>query len=543
MRSKPQSRRTQRTMSPGTALRWSHLLLDLGSFPPYNGPSLSVFCRSLMTSRLPIIGETAPDHDHDHAGAACTDGHVAVNIHPESGVPLQAFRGRAGVVTLGCAKNQVDSEIMLGVLRRSGYEIVSDVERADVLIVNTCGFLESAVKEGIDCVLELADLKERGQLRRLIVAGCMVERYGQELKASMPEVDAFMTTSDLLKSADVAGGSFSSVLDSSARPYFLYDDAMPRQLSTPSHTAYVKIAEGCNRPCTFCIIPRIRGAMRSRSLTSVVREVQSLGAQGVREINLVAQDLTAYGEDQKGASIVELLRALDQTRAVDWIRLLYAYPLGVNEELLRTIVELPSVCNYLDIPLQHASERVLREMRRPLGKFSPRKLVEFIHKTAPQIHVRTTFIVGFPGETEADVDELESLIREGDFSHVGIFTYSAEQGTPAHDMAQQVPQEVKDERRDRLMLAQQEVMEERLQRFVGERLPVLVEGPHEESDLLLAGRTAFQAPEVDGSVIINDVASEAGALASGSFVDVEITEVAGYDLVGTAHPMARAAHG
>ncbi len=503
-------------------------------------PSLA---RSLMTSRLPILGENPHDHEHNHGSAACTDGHVAVNIHPESGVPLQAFRGRAGVVTLGCAKNQVDSEIMLGVLRRSGYEIVADVERADVLIVNTCGFLESAVKEGIDCVLELADLKERGQLRRLIVAGCMVERYGEELKASMPEVDAFMTTSDLLKSAEVAGGSFSSVLDSSARPYFLYDDAMPRQLSTPSHTAYVKIAEGCNRPCTFCIIPRIRGEMRSRSLASVVREVQSLGAQGVREVNLVAQDLTAYGEDQKGSSIVDLLKALDQTHAVDWIRLLYAYPLGVTDELLRTIVELPSVCNYLDIPLQHASERVLREMRRPLGKFAPRKLVDFIHRTAPAIHVRTTFIVGFPGETEADVDELESLIREGDFSHVGIFTYSAEQGTPAHDMAQQIPQKVKDERRDRLMLAQQEVMEQRLQRFIGERLQVLVEGPHEESDLLLAGRTAFQAPEVDGSVIINDVSREAGELASGSLVDVEITEVAGYDLVGTAHPTARVVNG
>lgn len=450
----------------------------------------------------------------------------------------ERFRGRAAVVTLGCAKNQVDSEVMLGVLLEAGYEIVRDIDEADVAIINTCGFLESAVKEGIDCIIEVAELKQSGRLRKLLVAGCMVERYRGDLASEFPEVDAFLTTDQLLDVAKAAEAGVDKLFEKAARPYFLYDDSIPRFLSTQSHTAYVKVSEGCNRPCAFCIIPQIRGSIRSRDLESVVREVDSLQRRGVREVNLVAQDLTAYGADIGKVNLPQLLRALNDRTEIEWIRLLYAYPLGINLELLNAIRELPAVCEYLDFPLQHASERVLKAMRRPLGKYSPRKMVEFIRENAPEIHLRTTFIVGFPGETERDIEELEALIRDGDFTSVGIFEYSAEAGTPAAEMGQQVPAELSSERRERLMLVQQSVVMERLKRYIGERVETLVEGLHEESDLLLAGRTRFQAPEVDGLVMINDFSGgnhediDISAL-SGRIGTVEISEVVGYDLVGS----------
>lgn len=460
---------------------------------------------------------------------------IEMNIKPgHSGVEPRAFQGRAAVITLGCAKNQVDSEVMLGVLKNSGFELVPDVAEADVAIVNTCGFLESAVKESVDCILDVSELKTSGRLRQLIVAGCLVSRYKGDLAKTLPEVDHFLTTEEILKVGVVAGGSVvEDVLDKAARPYFLYDDSMPRCLSTRSHTAYVKIAEGCDRPCTFCIIPKIRGKMRSRSIDSVVREVQELGQQGVQEVNLVAQDLTSYGADHKEGGLVELLQALSAADAVKWIRLLYAYPIGTEAVLLDTIRKLPNVCNYIDIPLQHSSERVLKEMRRPLGRFSPRKLVEFIRSHAPEIQIRTTFIVGFPGETEEDVADLEAFIRDGHFTSVGIFCYSKEQGTPAGEMKNQVAKRTQESRRKRLMKAQQEVVGEKLQSFVGQTLDVLIEGLHEETELLLTGRTAFQAPEVDGVVLINDIEPELGEITPGRIGRVEITEVAGYDLIGT----------
>ena len=469
---------------------------------------------------------------------ACSSA-VAMNVHkPGDERYAGSFRGRAAMVTLGCAKNQVDSEVMLGVLRNHGYEIVTDLASADVAVVNTCGFLESSVKESIDAVLDAAEYKSTGRLRKLIVAGCMVERYKGDLRQTLPEVDSFLLTGDLLKVGEAADGGVGAALNDAGRPYFLYDDTMPRQLSTQRHTAYVKVAEGCNRPCTFCIIPKIRGAMRSRTIDSVVKEVVDLGAQGVREINLVAQDLTSYGKDLSQGSLPELLRALDGARAVDWIRLLYAYPIGIDEALLDSIVELPSVCNYLDLPLQHASEDVLRNMKRPLGRYSPRHVAEFIRTRAPQIVMRTTFIVGFPGETEKDVDELEAFIREGHFLNVGIFTYSPEEGTPSHDMKGHLSQQEKDARRERLMLAQQEVAGRSLSGYLGKRLPVLVEGAHEDTDLLLSGRAEFQAPEVDGVVIINDIEGEDSSIPIGTIREVEITEVSGYDLVGTVKSLS-----
>lgn len=482
-----------------------------------------------MKSALPILplGDAAP--------TSCSS--VAVNItEPRALDGTRAFAGRAAVVTLGCAKNQVDSEVMIGVLRNSGFEIVSELNRADVVVVNTCGFLESAVKESIDCVLEISELKRAGSIRRLLVAGCMVERYKGDIRQALPEVDAFIALDGLMSVGQLAHGSddsLSDILHEGARPYFLYDDTMPRHLASQPHMAYVKISEGCNRPCAFCIIPHIRGVMRSRTIDSITREVVALGAQGVQEINLVAQDLTAFGSDRGSERLVDLLRALDATKAVRWIRLLYAYPVGVDDDLLRAIVELPTVCNYLDVPLQHASETVLKAMKRPIGRYGSRRFVEYVRATAPEIKLRTTFIVGFPGETEEDIAELERFVGEGHFESVGVFTYSPEQGTNAFEMPDQISEKEKRIRRDRVMLAQQKVRIERNADYIGKELEVLVEGPHEETEMLLCGRISVQAPEVDGCILINDIVEEVGEVAAGHLGRVVITEVSGYDLVGT----------
>jgi ribosomal protein S12 methylthiotransferase len=477
---------------------------------------------------LPIVS------GEESTGPSC--GTVAVNISEPVGVDgAKKFAGRAAVVTLGCAKNQVDSEVMIGVLRTAGFEIVNDLAHADVAVINTCGFLESAVKESVDCVLELSELKKSGSLRRLLVAGCMVERYKGDIRSALPEVDAFIGIDGLLDVGSLAQDSedaMHAALREGGRPYFIYDDTMPRHLSSQSHTAYVKVSEGCNRPCAFCIIPQLRGGMRSRTIESIRNEVRALGAQGVREINLVAQDLTSYGSDRDNENLEELLKALDSDGAVDWIRLLYAYPVGVTESLLKTIVALPRVCNYLDVPLQHASERVLKAMRRPIGRFGSRRFVKWVKEVAPEIKIRTTFIVGFPGEREEDVAELEAFIREGDFESVGVFTFSPEEGTAAFEMGDNVSEEEKETRRERIMLAQQQVRMDTNSEYVGQELAILVEGTHEDTDLLLVGRAAFQAPEVDGSILINDVAGELKDISAGHIGLVEVTEVSGYDLVG-----------
>ena len=481
-----------------------------------------------MGGPFQIVGQG----EHEQGGGSC--GGAEINVHnPGVGGAPSQFRGRAAVVTLGCAKNQVDSEVMVGVLKNSGYEIVTDLQTVDVAVVNTCGFLQSAIDESLGSIRELSALKTTARLRKLIVAGCLVGRFGNDVTADLPEVDAFITIDDLLKVGQVASGELQETLDLAARPYFLYDDTMPRCVSGGRHMAYVKVSEGCNRPCAFCIIPKIRGGMRSRTISSVVREVQQLGAQGIREINLVAQDLTAYGSDSKGENLAALLRSLDAAKAVDWIRLLYAYPLGIDSELLSTIVELPTICNYLDFPLQHASERVLKEMRRPLGKYSPRRIVEFIKKEQPSIELRTTFITGFPGETDEDVQQLEDFIAEGHFLNVGIFTYSQERGTPAAEMEGQVPEDDKVARRDRLMLAQQKALRRRMKEFMNKKFEVLIDGTHPESDGLIVGRTRFQAPEVDGTVIINKIKAGEEIPAPGTLGLVKVSQVADYDLVGT----------
>ena len=483
-----------------------------------------------MSSSLTIISEP---------GEKKSCGSVTLNVlNQRSVLGAEQFRGKAAIVTLGCAKNQVDSEVMLGVLRNNGYEIVNDLEQADVAIVNTCGFLESSVQESIDCVLDVARLKETARLRRLIVAGCMVERFKGDIRTALPEVDNFVGLDDILNVHKVLddGSSVKDLLSDAARPYFLYDESAPRQLASLPHFAYVKVSEGCDRPCTFCVIPRIRGEMRSRPIPSIVSEIKQLGVQGVKEVNLVAQDLTSYGKDIKEGNLAALLRQIDQAEAVDWVRLLYAYPIGIDEELLRTIVECKSICNYLDLPLQHSSENVLKLMKRPVGRYGARKIVEFINNVAPEINLRTTFIVGFPGETEQDIKDLEDFVSAGYFSSVGVFTYSREEGTPSYDLPNQVPEEEKALRRERIMKAQQDVIEETLEGYVGQTLPVLVEGLHEETDLLMVGRAEFQAPEVDGSVIINDIEGSTDNfdnVPQGQIRLVKITDISGYDLIGT----------
>ena len=438
--------------------------------------------------------------------------------------------GKIVFVTLGCAKNQVDSEVMLGMLRKGGFEPVRDPAQAEIAVVNTCGFLGSAVNESIDTILEVARLKKEGRLKRLVVVGCLVPRYGSELKAALPEVDLFLPPDRNSEIVSAIKEGCVARYATGARPY-LYDHTAPRELPTGAWSAYVKIADGCSRRCSFCIIPKLRGALHSRVLESIVREVETLSTRGIKEVNLVAQDLTAYGMDLGGPGLVDLLRALDHCQAVEWIRALYAYPVGVTNTLLEAIVELPSVCEYLDLPLQHSSERVLRAMRRPLGKFAPRTLVERIRKRYPAIALRTTFITGFPGEEEADFEDLLDFVREGHFLSVGAFVYSHEEGSPAYRWHDSVPTRIKAERLERLMLAQKESASRRLRDFIGRKLRVLLEGRHPESEHLLSARARFQAPEVDGRIIINDAEIDLSTSKPGEFLEVEVTQICGYDLL------------
>ncbi len=499
-----------------------------------------------MTSSLRIITEApAPT-----AGACSTKPVNVIRPKEEAGVLAEpGFAGNVLMVTLGCAKNLVDSEVMLGALRSRGFRPIDAPEQADLIVVNTCAFLQSAVEEGIDRILEMARYKETGRCRRLVVAGCMVERYRKDLEESLPEVDRFISTDELLRVAD-DGSTAEETFQEARRPYFLYDESMPRLRSTQGHTAFVKISEGCDRPCSFCIIPKIRGTFRSRPVDSVAKEVRALVEDGVKEVNLVAQDLTAYGSDllkKPGESkLVELLEELGGVRAAldrdFWVRLLYAYPIGVNERLIETIRSSPVVCNYLDLPLQHISNAVLKRMNRPLGERGTRGLIEQMRASAPDLALRTTFIVGFPGETEEDIRSLESFVSDGHFTHVGVFTYSQEPESKAYHYEDQLPDEVKEERRRRIMEVQQNIVAKRAEGIIGRRVRVLVDSYHEDTDLLLTARAEWQAPETDGTIIVNDFAPELlGADGEsfdaesviGRFATVEITETAGYDLVGS----------
>jgi ribosomal protein S12 methylthiotransferase len=437
------------------------------------------------------------------------------------------------MVSLGCPKNLVDGEVMLGRLQEAGFRLVANPGEADVILVNTCAFIDSAKRESVGAILEMAREKETGRARRLVVTGCLPQRYDAELRREIPEIDATLGTGQIEDVVRAAGGHPTSLREAPAGlPTWVYDHTAPRVLSTPSWLAYVKISEGCDYPCSFCIIPSLRGRHRSRNVEDVVAEVRGLAARGVREVVLVAQDSTRYGLDHGlRDGLAYLLRRLGRIDGIRWIRIMYAYPATLTDPILDAIASEDRVVKYVDIPLQHASEPVLRRMRRPAGRGSLLGMVERIRQRVPGVAIRTSFIVGFPDETEEDFLRLLAFVEEARFDHVGAFTYSREEGTAAHGLKDRIPNRVKEARRRRLMSVQRRLCMRRNRRRVGERAEVLVEGAHPETGLLLRGRLATQAPEIDGQVIINE-----GNAAAGSFVTCEFTEAHPYDLVARILP-------
>src|SRR5947207_10589743 len=444
---------------------------------------------------------------------------------------------KVGFISLGCPKNLVDSQVMMGQLKQSGYQITSDGEEADTLVVNTCGFIDSAKKESIDAILEAARLKTNGKATRLIVAGCLVERYRDELKAEMPEVAAFIGTSQINEILSVCDPqtntrSLPVITIGNQSATYLYDESTPRVLATPSHYAFIKIAEGCDRPCAFCFIPQMRGHFRSRRCGSIVAEAHQLAEEGVKELILVAQDSSRYGEDLgKQDALAHLLRELAQTDGIEWVRVMYTYPTHVSDAFLDVLAEEPKAVKYLDIPLQHASQNVLRLMKRDGNRASLERLIERVRRRVPGIAVRTTFITGFPGETDEDFTELLAFVRNIEFDRVGVFTYSDEEGTPAFDLPNKVDPKIAKRRRNLLMKEQSKISQRKNKARVGETVRVLFEGESNESELLWQGRLETQAPDIDGCVMINDVPEDFVPVA-GELVNVLITEALDYDMLG-----------
>ena len=425
----------------------------------------------------------------------------------------------------------------MGQLKANGYELTADASEADTVVVNTCGFIDAAKKESIEAILEAGRLKSGGKATRLVVAGCLVERYRDELKASMPEVDAFIGTSqinDILAVCDPKTDTRSLPVISlgNRSSTYLYDESTPRVLATPSHYAFIKIAEGCDRPCAFCFIPQMRGHFRSRRFGSIVAEAQQLAEEGVKELILVAQDSSRYGEDLgKDDALAHLLRELSHTNGIEWVRVMYTYPTHISDGFLDVLAEEPKAVKYLDMPLQHASQNVLKLMKRGGNRTSLEKLIKRVRDRVPGIAVRTTFIAGFPGETEADFEELLAFIKNVEFDRLGVFTYSDEEGTPAFDLPNKVEPKIAKQRRARLMKEQSRISRKRNKAKVGETVQVIFEGESNESDLLWQGRMETQAPDIDGCVLINDV-PEGFAPIPGELVNVLITEAQQYDLVG-----------
>ncbi len=425
----------------------------------------------------------------------------------------------------------------MGKLALAGYKITSDASEAETLVVNTCGFIASAKQESVDAILEAARLKAEGNCQRLIVAGCLVERYRDELRAELPEVDAFIGTNQLDEITSVCDERTNTrqlpVLPiGNKTATYLYDETSPRLRATPGYSAFVKIAEGCDRPCAFCAIPLMRGSFRSRRFGSVVSEARQLAQGGVKEIILVAQDSSRYGEDlgQKDG-LAHLLRELARVDELEWVRVMYTYPTHISDEFLHVLASEPKAVKYLDMPLQHAARNVLKSMRRGGTRASLEKLIERVRSRVPEIAIRTTFITGFPGETEEDFGELMQFVRNAEFDRVGVFTYSDEEGVAAYDLAGKVDETIAMRRRNRLMKEQARISLRRNRRFIGRTVRVIFEGESEETDLLWQGRMETQAPEIDGCVLIND-APENTNPKPGDFVNVLITEAQEHDLIG-----------
>jgi len=468
---------------------------------------------------------------------------------------------KVGFVSLGCPKNLVDSEVMMGLLARSGAELTRRAEDADIIVVNTCSFIESAQQESVNTILEMAGHKTSGKAKKLVVAGCLVERFRDQIRKDIPEVDAVVGTGELENilsatgiapaaapthspfvvlpsrpegNARAAQGRFSreswdgSVSD---LPNYLYDDSTPRVLATPRHMAYIKIAEGCDHPCTFCIIPQLRGQFRSRRFESVIAEAERLAQSGVREITLIGQDTTCYGEDfglKDGlALLLEKLAAIEDLR---WIRFLYAYPNKITGKLLETIAAHEKICSYMDVPLQHASASVLKRMKRGGSADVFLKSISKMRRVIPDLTLRTSFIVGFPGETENEFEELCDFVREAQFDWMGAFSYSDQDGAAAYALDKKLsPREI-ERRRKHLMSIQRQISKKKKKALLGREFDLLLEGESEETELLLEGRTAMHAPEIDGKVFVNDFPEESKP-ESGQFYRCQITEAHDYDLV------------
>jgi ribosomal protein S12 methylthiotransferase len=489
---------------------------------------------------------------------------------------------KIGFVSLGCPKNLVDGEVMLGLAREAGHEITSDSTDADVLVVNTCAFIDSAKEESIDAILEMAAHRRNGRCSRLVVTGCLAERYRNDLRREIPEIDAVLGTGEVEKIVEAIGtrvlagsdlekhvaplkffsNSRGPELPSSRAPNpdfpspellnprasdvpssrapeppkYIYDAETPRLLTTPRHFAYIKVAEGCDYTCAFCIIPTLRGAYRSRSHDSIVREARMLAERGVRELLLISQDTTFYGVDhcERGA-LARLLRALNAIDGLTWIRLLYLYPTTITDDVLDVMAECEKVCRYVDLPLQHASSHVLRRMRRPGNRNAYERLLARIRERVPAVTLRTTFIVGFPGETEADFAELRGFVEETKFEHVGVFTYSHEEGTRAFSLADDVPASTKRKRRHELMTLQKRIVRAAHRARIGDTVDVLVDGPSLEHELVLRGRLEGQAPEIDPQVYLTEC--DSAEFAPGDLIQARLIEAREYDWI--AAPLAR----
>ena len=471
-------------------------------------------------------------------------------------------RKKVGFVSLGCPKNLVDSEVMMGLLTQAGAELTSRAEDADVIVVNTCSFISSAQQESVDTILEMARHKLEGRAQKLVVAGCLVERFRDEIQKNMPEVDAVVGTGELEKILTAAGISgetastsnspfviLSSRAEGDARlaqgrfsreawdgtiadlPNYLYDDKTPRVLATPHYTAYIKIAEGCDHPCSFCIIPQLRGKFRSRRFESVIAEAERLASSGVREITLIGQDTTCYGEDlglKDGlAVLLEKLASIEELR---WIRFLYAYPNKITSRLLETIAAHDRICSYIDVPLQHASPAMLKRMKRGSGGDLFLHSIEKMRRMIPDLTLRTSFIVGFPGETEEEFEELCDFVRSAQLDWMGAFGYSDQEGAGAYGMKKKISARETECRRKHLMQIQRQISKRKKTALVGEEFDLLLEGTSEETDLLLEGRTAMHAPEIDGKVFVNDI-PDGLEPRPGEFYRCQITKAHDYDLV------------
>jgi len=438
---------------------------------------------------------------------------------------------KLGIVSLGCPKNAVDTELVLGDLQGDEYEITSDQKEADIIIVNTCGFIESSKKESIDAILEMAALKTNGQCKKLVVTGCLSERYSDELLKEIPEIDHMLGVNQYPRLKQILKESDSLKKNTSINhvhePAEYFESYINRVLTTPFYSAYLKLGEGCSNKCAFCIIPKIRGQFRSRSPQSIISEAEHFAQHGVKEFNLISQDTTMYGVDLKMKNgLVQLLKSLSKIKGIEWMRLFYCYPTFINSELIEYIASEEKVCNYVDVPLQHTHDFMLKRMKRQETEKGVRSMIDELRTKVPGIALRTTFITGFPGETDQHFKHLLEFVRETEFDHVGVFTYFHEEGTTAYDYQDLVPNEIAISRRDELMKTQQEINRRKNKARVGEILPVLIEGTDADEEYLVTGRLSTQAPDIDGQVIIEESDVEIGQI-----LPMLITGSTDYDLI------------